>query len=106
MWSAFVIFLPYLGAFLYLAIGTQTIRWRRKRRWRVKEAIAPKLAASTQALRDFEALAEEAALSALGEPAQELARLADKLALPSSCHRHLWWGTSIKHDPHDLVCFS
>lgn len=82
-WVLVIIFLPYLGAFLYLAIGTQTIRWRRKRRWRAKETLAPRLAASTQTLRDFEALAEETALAALGEPAQELARLADKLALPS-----------------------
>src|SRR5207237_4711316 len=41
------------------------------------------LAAATQAMRRFEALAEETALAALGEPARELARLADKLALPS-----------------------
>jgi cardiolipin synthase len=82
-WVLVIFFLPYLGAFLFLAVGSQTIRWRRKRRQRARDAVAPRLAASTQAVRRFEALVEETALAALGEPARELARLADKLALPS-----------------------
>ena len=36
-WVLVIIFLPYIGAFLFLAIGAQTIRWRRKRRQRTRE---------------------------------------------------------------------
>ncbi len=83
-WVLVLFFLPYVGALLFLAIGAQTIRWRRKRRQLAREAVAPGLAASTQAVRPFEVLSEETTLAALGEPARELARLADRLALPSS----------------------
>ena len=45
-WILVIFFLPYVGALLFLAIGAQTIRWRRKRRRRAKEAVAPGLAAA------------------------------------------------------------
>ena len=82
-WVLLIFFLPYLGVFLFLAMGTQTIRWRRKRRERAERAVAPGLAASTRLVRLFETLTEEAALRSLDEPARELACVANKLALPS-----------------------
>jgi cardiolipin synthase len=89
-WVLLIVFLPYVGAFLFLAIGTQTIRWRRKRRERAERAVAPGLATSTLPVRPFEALAEETTEPALGEPARDLAHLADRLA------RHSCGGNAIE----------
>lgn len=78
-WVLALLFLPYLGAFLFLAVGAQSIRRRRKRRQRAKAIVAPHVEEATQTLRGFEGTAP----SGLPPIASQLAQLADELALPA-----------------------
>ena len=82
-WVLALIFLPYLGVFLFLAIGAQSIRRRRKRRQRAKAIVSPHVEEATQTLREFEGATTRDAPAQLPETAAQLARLADELALPA-----------------------
>lgn len=81
-WLLAIIFLPYIGALLFWAIGTRRIRFRQRRRARAVAAVAPGLAASTQCVRRFEST-EPGATVHLPEPALALSRLTDRLEKPS-----------------------
>ncbi|HBP18177.1 MAG TPA: cardiolipin synthase [Planctomycetes bacterium] len=82
-WVLTLLFLPYLGVFLFLAIGAQSIRRRRKRRQRARAIVAPRVAGSTEALQKFEGATARTAPAGLPETATQLAQLADELALPA-----------------------
>jgi cardiolipin synthase len=82
-WVLAIIFFPYIGILLFWALGTQRMRWARRRRQRAERAIAPAIAEATKAMRRFEAKAEVSQVQALEEPGRSLAMLADNLGTPS-----------------------
>ncbi|HZU99416.1 MAG TPA: cardiolipin synthase [Planctomycetota bacterium] len=83
-WLLAIIFLPYIGAFAFWAIGTPRVRFRRRKRQRALAHVAPGLEQSTRCVSRFEDKAQESALAELPEPCPALAALATRMGRPSS----------------------